>query len=532
MLQISNLKLTPEQGGNIDKELNLLKVKTSKLLKVSMDSLVDFQITRKSIDARKVASVFYVYTVAFRMAENVYLKPGIAKEIESTEYVSQATHKASSNHPAPVVVGSGPAGLFAALTLAEAGLCPMVIERGKDVDARNADVDKFCKTGILNTESNIQFGEGGAGTFSDGKLNTGIRNPRISKIFKTFIECGAPDEIGYNAKPHIGTDILLPVIRTLREKIKSLGGTFYFETKLEELHIEKEKLVGITVSSATGTKEITTNSLILAIGHSARDTFEMLEKSGVNMTAKSFAVGVRIEHKQSTINKAQYKDFASKLPAADYKLAVKTKEGRGVYTFCMCPGGVVVPAASEEKRLVVNGMSKYARDNENANSAILVSVSPDDYKQFPGVLGGVAFQRAFEERAFNLGGGKYKAPVQLLGDFLKGKTSTSLGSVKPSYEIGYTLCNLRECLDDFVVDALHEGLQLMSKKIKGFDSRDAILTAAESRSSSPITILRDDNLNSNIKGILPCGEGGGHAGGIVSSAVDGIRCAESVIVNY
>ena len=412
------------------------------------------------------------------------------------------------------------------------------------MDEREKDVYNFFKTGKLEKYSNVQFGEGGAGTFSDGKLNTNTNNFRIQKVYDELILAGADPKINYMSKPHIGTDKLIEIMRKIRHKIESLGGEYRFSTKLIKINYEKtdsennriksilvENVKNIEDTDENKTYEIPANIVVLAIGHSARDTFFMLNEENVTMERKTFSVGVRIEHLQSMINHSQYGKFANKLPAAEYKLNVKTSNGRGVYTFCMCPGGVVVPSSSEEERLVVNGMSYSKRDLENANSAILVNVFPED---FPGksVLAGVEFQRRLEEKAFKLGGRNYKAPIQLFGDFVNNKISTKLGKVKPSYLAGYKFANLNEIFPQYINDSIKEGIFLMDRKIKGFASYDAILSGVESRSSSPVKIPRNEKFFSNIEGLMPCGEGAGYAGGIMSAAVDGIKCAEYVIGYY
>ena len=399
-----------------------------------------------------------------------------------------------------------------------------------DVDRRKMSVEKFWKYGVLDTNSNVQFGEGGAGTFSDGKLTTGIKNTRIPKVLNEFIEAGAPREISYLSKPHIGTDILITVVRNIRKKIESLGVEVRFETKMKDLIIENGAVRGVLLESQGNTETIETDAVVLAIGHSARDTFYMLKDLGVDMTPKPFAVGVRIEHHQKDIDLKQFGSFAKSplLGASDYKLNAHLPNGRGVFTFCMCPGGHVVAAASEENAVVSNGMSYSARSGENANSALLVSITPNDFNG--DVLAAVEFQRKLERKAFELGGRNYFAPVQLVGDFLVDRGSKQLGDIVPTYTPGVTPTDLRECLDDFIVDSLKDGLRLLDKKLAGFIKHDAVLTAVESRSSSPVTIKRNPlTYESNIKGLYPCGEGAGYAGGITSSAVDGIKCAEAIM---
>ena len=543
MIRINNIKMPVKHTEND------LKKTVYKLYRINEKEVKSFEIAGQAIDARKKDNVVFVYAVDIsfkfdeekekKRFENVKNVRKIEKKPYFTEKIENFTENESIKRP--VVVGSGPAGIFAGLVLAEAGLKPIIIEQGKSVDEREKDVYNFFKTGKLDKYSNVQFGEGGAGTFSDGKLNTNTNNFRIQKVYDELILAGADPKINYMSKPHIGTDKLIEIMRKIRHKIESLGGEYRFSTKLIKVNYEKsdsenKKIKSILVenvesSDENKTYEIPANIVVLAIGHSARDTFFMLNEENVTMERKTFSVGVRIEHLQSMINHSQYGKFANKLPAAEYKLNVKTSNGRGVYTFCMCPGGVVVPSSSEEGRLVVNGMSYSQRDLENANSAILVNVFPED---FPGesVLAGVEFQRRLEEKAFELGGKNYKAPVQLFGDFVNNKISTELGKVKPSYLAGYKFTNLNEIFPQYINDSLKEGINLMDRKIKGFASYDAVLSGVESRSSSPVKIPRNEKFFSNIEGLMPCGEGAGYAGGIMSAAVDGIKCAEYVIGYY
>ncbi|MDP4107422.1 MAG: FAD-binding protein [Bacillota bacterium] len=525
MLRISNIKLRADFEPN--KEIELLAQKIQKILRVKQDKILSFSISKKSIDAREKHNILLVYSVDVEIKnEKSFLGIKNVSSIEPMEYVNKKTKKTTR----PVVVGSGPAGLFCALVLAEHGLNPIIVEQGMDVDQRKIAVEKFWKYGVLETNSNVQFGEGGAGTFSDGKLTTGIKNTRIPKVLKEFVEAGAPKEIAYLSKPHIGTDILITVVRNIRKKIIQLGGEVRFETKMQELTIENGEVRGVLLDRQGKTEAIETDAVVLAIGHSARDTFYMLKDLGVDMIPKPFAVGVRIEHHQKDIDLQQFGSFANNplLGASDYKLNAHLPNGRGVFTFCMCPGGHVVAAASEKNSVVTNGMSYSARSGENANSALLVSISPNDFNGE--VLAAVAFQRKLEQKAFELGGRNYFAPVQLVGDFLANKGSQQLGDVIPTYTPGVTPTDLRECLDEFIVESLKDGLRVMDKKLAGFIKHDAVLSAVESRSSSPVTIKRNPlTFESNIKGLYPCGEGAGYAGGITSSAVDGIKCAEALM---
>ena len=520
MLRINNLNM-PLNTTDAD-----LKQATAQKLKCKLSDISDFQIAKKSTDARNKSNVHFVYSIDCNDVNLTFTD----KDIEHILPPEKLVYKIKNDGVHPIVVGSGPAGMFAGLALAEAGLKPIILERGSEVDVRRQEVDTFWKLGKLNPESNVQFGEGGAGTFSDGKLTTGIKKDKFTaKVMQELYQAGAPQEILYLAKPHIGTDNLRIVVRNIRKKIISLGGEYRFNTKLEDLIIENEKIVAVKVSHCGEISEIPANKVFLAIGHSARDTFEMLHRRGVYMEQKPFAVGARIEHKQADINKAQYGKFADSpyLGAADYKMAVHLNNGRSAYTFCMCPGGQVVAAASEIGRVVTNGMSEFARDKQNANAALLVGVSSPDFgSKHP--LAGMYFQRKLEERAFVLGGKNYSAPAQLAGDFLADKESKTARSVQPSYAPSVAWSKLSELFPPAICETLRMGIVEMGRKLRGFDNPDAVLTGVESRSSSPVRIVRDDTFQSNIKGLYPCGEGAGYAGGITSSAADALKVIHSL----
>ncbi len=480
----------------------------------------DFWIYKQSIDARKKDRIHYVYTVGAAVPEGTVCD---GKELvplgEKAGEELVIPKKTLANRP--VVVGMGPCGLFAAYVLAKSGNPPLLIERGERVEQRTESVKRFWQGGRLNPNSNIQFGEGGAGTFSDGKLNTRISDPRQRFVLRTFVNHGGPEEIMYRAKPHIGTDKLRGVIQSMREEILALGGEIRFETCLTGIGYREGRLTEIELNHS---ESLSCSSLILAIGHSSRDTYQMLMDAGVCMEAKPFAVGVRAEHRQSMINRCQYGDAAELLPAADYRLVYNGKE-RSCYSFCMCPGGQVVNASSEEGHLVVNGMSEHRRDGENANSALAVTVKPSDFPEI-GPLGGIAFQRRYEALAYQTGGGDGAAPVQLIRDFLEDKPSDALWEVTPGFTGKWRFGELKRCLPDFVCETLKEGLKSFEKKMPGYASGGGVLTGVEMRTSAPVRLLRGENFQSpGIQGLYPAGEGAGYAGGIVSAAVDGIRCA-------
>jgi uncharacterized FAD-dependent dehydrogenase len=527
MIRINEIKLA------LDEDESLLKKKASKVLKINEKYISKLTIFKKSIDARKKDDVHFTYSVDLEITLDEKqitekCKSNKVSIVEPYHYELPANNRKSNFKP--IIVGFGPAGMLAGLILAEAGLQPIILERGKGIDERQKDVNEFWTKRKLNEESNVQFGEGGAGTFSDGKLTTGIKSPFIRKVLEEFYEAGAPEEILYSAKPHIGTDRLAIMVKNIRKKIERLGGDVKLECKLEKLIVANGFVHGVTYSNHGKFFDIETDSVIMAIGHSARDTIEMLYNMGVEIMQKPFSVGARIEHPQSLINKSQYGKFANhpKLGAADYKLACHGLHERGAYTFCMCPGGTVVAAASEKEGVIVNGMSSLARDGENANSALLVGI---DTKDFPSehALSGIYYQQEIEHQAYLLGGSNYKAPAQLVGDFLKGIKSTQLGNVKPTCPTGVTLTNLDECLPEKVSKTMKSAIVEMDKKLNGFNLYDAVLTAPETRSSSAVRILRNEFLQCNINGAYPCGEGAGYAGGIVSAAVDGIKCAHAVL---
>ena len=508
----------------------------AKRLRVARKDILYIQYLKKSIDARKKPHISVVLALALQLKNEAAVLGKMASDKDVQSYTPYQYHipQCQLSDARPVVVGFGPAGMFAALLLAKAGLRPLILERGACVEERQNDVARFRQTGCLDPKSNVQFGEGGAGTFSDGKLTTGIKDPRIHFVLETFVSCGAPEEILYLAKPHIGTDNLIGIVRTMREMIQQYGGEIQFHACLKELKQRDGKLAGLIYEKDEKCREIAANHCILAIGHSARDVFSMLYDSGIQLTQKNFAVGVRIEHPQKWLDHAMYgrESAPPDLPVADYKLAVHLSSGHSLYTFCMCPGGEVVAASSEPGRLVVNGMSNYARNGSNANSALLVGISPAEL-QDPYPLAGVAFQKKLEESAFQAGGGNYFAPVCCVGDFLAGQTPKTLGSVAPTYRPGVTLCAPESYLPPFIVETLRNGIPAMERKIPGFAMPDAVLTGVESRSSSPVRIVRNEMCESiSLQGLYPCGEGAGYAGGITSAAVDGMRCAEQIIRQY
>ena len=486
---------------------------------------------KKSIDARKKEEVKYIYVLAVKVKkENAILRklknPNVTV-MERKHYSFTPTGTKQFNHP-PVIIGMGPAGLFCALELAKAGLNPIVFERGKAVEERLQDVEHFWKTGELNPESNVQFGEGGAGTFSDGKLNTAVKDPtgRIQKVLNTFVEYGGPEEVKYLNKPHIGTNRLQGIVKNMREEIIALGGQVHFSSKMTDILMDDDKVTGVVIN---GEQTVPCEVLVLALGHSARDTFYVIHEKGLEMSQKAFAIGVRIEHPQELINHSQYGEEYDLLPTADYKVTYQASNGRGVYSFCMCPGGFVVNSSSEEGGTVVNGMSNYERDEKNSNTALIVTVTPDDFEG-DSVFAGVEFQRKWERAAYEAGQGK--VPVQRYEDFKENRVSQGFGKVKPCIKGEYTFANVRTCLPEQVSETIIEGMEAFDKKIKGYNEPDAVIAGVETRTSSPIRIIRNEALESNIKGIFPCGEGAGYAGGITSAAIDGIKVYEAIMNQY
>ena len=526
MIRISNIKIYKDIT---DEEVLQTAIKK---YKIKEENIIEWHISKKSIDARKKDDVHYTYSIDMCVKnEEKYLKN---KDISLIKNLSQPQFELNLNKSVrPVIVGAGPSGLFAALTFVKYGYKPIVIEQGEQVENRKKTVDNFINNGILNTNSNVQFGEGGAGTFSDGKLTSGINSPYCKTVLEEFVKFGAPEQILYLTKPHIGTDNLVNIIKNIRNYIIAQGGTFLFNTKFIDLETTNSSVSKVIVNhlDTDATEKIDANVVILAIGHSSRDTFKKVYEKGLLLEPKNFSVGVRIEHLQSEINKAQYGTLTKlKLPSADYKLAYHDPSGRSCYTFCMCPGGTVMPSSSEEKTIVTNGMSYFARNGRNANSAVLVNVTPEDFKDCKNPLSGIDFQKDLEEKAFILGGSNYFAPIQRFEDFDKNIKSTFIGTVEPSYKPGVTLSNLNDIMPEFVSTTLKDGIKFFDTRLHGFANPDSILTGMETRSSSPVRILRDENLVSNISGIYPCGEGAGYAGGIMSAAVDGIKCAISAIV--
>lgn len=541
MIRISQIKL----AADCRDEEDALQKKAARLLRVEPASILSFSIVKRSIDARKKPEIYRVYTVDVKVADErkavrkIGLKNGQIQLVEEKKYRFPAVEKRPSGDR-PIVVGAGPAGLFCGYMLAQAGFRPILLERGKEVHKRLADVERFWREGALDPSSNVQFGEGGAGTFSDGKLTTTVKDPdgRMREVLRIFVEAGAPKEILYEAKPHLGTDILANVVTNLRKKMEDLGGEVRFEAQVTRLLIENGRITGVEVNG----EPLMSDVVVCAIGHSARDTFQMLFDLSVPMESKSFAVGLRMEHPREMIDRLQYGDAGALLPAATYKVTAKTASGRGVYSFCMCPGGYVVNASSEPGRTAVNGMSYSGRDGANSNSAMIVTVSPEDYGG-TGPLSGIAFQRKLEERAFEIGRGA--VPVERYGDFHsavygvdggsglpEGQLSARYPDFKPAIRGAWQFAPVHDILPDFLNRALAEGIDLIGRKVPGFNDADAFLSGVESRTSSPVRILRDKTGQSAVRGLFPCGEGAGYAGGITSAAMDGILIAEKVAFCY
>jgi uncharacterized FAD-dependent dehydrogenase len=540
VIEIRNLALPLSAGGPSGEDATTREV--ARRLGVDETRVVALRLVKRSVDARRKGNVHFVATLRVMLddstgeseAEVVRRAADDDVLIAVTEPSSAFAGLAIAPAVRPIVVGTGPAGLFAALVLARSGARPLVLERGAEVGARVRAVDAFIRDGVLDPDTNVQFGEGGAGTFSDGKLTTNTKDPRCRGVLQALVAAGADEEILWQAKPHVGTDRLAGAVRRLRQEIESLGGEVRFATRLTDLILGADsRLQGVVTESDRGREELAAEALILATGHSARDTFDMLHLRGARLEQKPFSIGVRVEHDQRMVDRAQYGSAAGHpaLGAADYKLSYHLPSGRGVYTFCMCPGGWVVAAASEAGGVVTNGMSRFAREGANANAALLVSVMPSDFED-DHPLAGVRFQRRWESAAFELGGGAFRAPAQLMGDFLQGVASSAAGDVQPTYPRGVEYADLARCLPDFAVASLRQAAPVFDRRMHGFATRDAVLTGVETRSSSPVRVVRDDTMQSNLEGVYPCGEGAGYAGGIMSAAVDGMRCAEAVVERY
>ena len=530
MIRLTEIKLP------LDHDENAIGQAIINKLKIQPEQLHSYNVFKRGYDARKKTAILLIYTLDIEVDNEAELLATFAKDQHvktapdtSYKFVAQANENITER---PVVIGFGPCGLFAGLVLAQMGFNPIIVERGKEVRERTKDTFGFWRKKALNTESNVQFGEGGAGTFSDGKLYSQVKDPKHygRKVITEFVEAGAPEEILYVSKPHIGTFKLVTMIEKMRARIIELGGEIRFSTRVDDIHLDDGQVTGLTLSNG---EHIETRHVVLAVGHSARDTFKMIHDKGIYIEAKPFSVGFRIEHKQSMIDECRFGPNAGNpiLGSADYKLVHHCNNGRTVYSFCMCPGGTVVAATSEEGRVVTNGMSQYSRSERNANSAIVVGISPE--KDFPGhPLAGIDLQRKLEEQAYKLGGENYDAPAQLIGDFLKGKSSADLGDVKPSYTPGIKLTDLSNVLPAFAIEALREAIPAFNKQIRGFSTNDGLLTGVETRTSSPISIKRDRSYQSiNTKGLYPAGEGAGYAGGILSAGIDGIKAAEAVALS-
>lgn len=529
MLRINQIKVPPRHG---EEDLKKALLRT---LGIPEKALLGYKIFRQSIDARKKPEIVYVYTIDAEVQNEERILKKLKNRVQKVAEVSYRVPEHGRNllNFRPVIAGAGPAGLFCAYLLAQEGYRPLLVERGAAVEERMRDVEEFWKTGVLNTRSNVQFGEGGAGTFSDGKLNTLVKDKsgRNRYVLETFVRFGAPERILYEQKPHIGTDILTDVIRNMRNEIIALGGEVRFQTQITDLEFDGQEgtrsLKSLQLNQAGS---LPSEVLVLAVGHSARDTFQMIERHGLSILPKAFAVGVRIEHPQQMIQRAQYGSvYMDTLPPAAYKMAENLENGRGVYTFCMCPGGYVVNASSEANRLAVNGMSYHDRAGQNANSAVIVTVTPDDFES-DSPLAGMEFQRRLEERAYQAAGGC--VPVQCFGDFCKDRETKQLGDIMPQIKGAWKFANVRRIFPEKLAGSLEQGIHRMDQKIPGFAREDAVLSGVESRTSSPVRIVRDEQLESSVSGIYPCGEGAGYAGGITSAAMDGMKVAEAIIQRY